>query len=279
MNAAGVVADRRVRARTQLVELGDVVGRLRAARGDGAVELRHGFLGAAERQVQPAAQRRQRAVVVVVHAAGLAQRQLGAVAPLAGFLERIALDQHAAHAHLRQAGADAIADALVNLQRFFGGHQRLVESAGGLEDRCAPVERRGEADLRVLFAEECDGLVDQRQRLRVIAHRELRHRQAAGGNHGFFTARVPAQQGVGAQQVVERLVGIAITEIQPAAIAQQAAERQRSITDSIDEAREFDGGGVDAAELVLTSARTVRMRIARSDMSRPAAAPGPRRRR
>ena len=77
-----VVADGGVRARAQLVELGDVVGRLRAAGRDGAIELRHGFLGAAEREEQPAAQRRQRAVVVVVHAAGLAQRQLGAIAPV-----------------------------------------------------------------------------------------------------------------------------------------------------------------------------------------------------
>ena len=38
-----VVAHRGVRARAQLVELGDVVGRLRAARGDGPVELRHCF--------------------------------------------------------------------------------------------------------------------------------------------------------------------------------------------------------------------------------------------
>ena len=76
-----VVADGGVRARTQLVELGDVIGRLRAARRDGAIELRHGFLGTAEREEQAAAQRRQRAVVVVVHAAGLAEREFGAVAP------------------------------------------------------------------------------------------------------------------------------------------------------------------------------------------------------
>ena len=116
-----VVADGGVRARTQLVELGDVIGRLRAARRDGAVELRHGFLGTSEREVQAAAQRRERAVVVVVHAAGLAQREFGAIAPARRLRQRIALDLHVAHRHLREARADAIADAFMNAQRFGGG--------------------------------------------------------------------------------------------------------------------------------------------------------------
>ena len=244
-----IVADGGMRARTQLVELGDVVGRLRAARRDGAIELRHGFLGAAEREEQPAAQRGQRAVVVVVHAAGLAEREFGAVAPVRRLGERIALDLHVAHGHLREARAYAIADAFMNAQRFGGGDQRLLEPARGLEDARAPVERRGETDLRLLFAEERDGFVHQRKRLRIVAHAELRHRQAARGHHGFFAARIPAQQRVRAQQVIERLVGIAVAEIQPAAIAQHATERERPIAHRIDDARELDVGGVDAADI------------------------------
>ena len=115
--------------------------------------------------------------------------------------------------------------------------------------RGAAVERRGEPDLRLFFAEERDGFIDQCQRLRIVAHAELRHRQAARGHHGFFAARMPAQQRVRAQQVVERLVGIAVAEIQPAAIAQHAAERERPIAHRIDDARELDGGGVDAADI------------------------------
>ena len=166
-----------------------------------------------------------------------------------GFLERIALDQDAAHAHLRESGADTIADALVDAQRFFRGQHRLVEPAGRHENRGAAIERGRQADLRVLLAEESDGLIDQRQRLRVVAHRKLRHRQAARRHHGLFAARIPPQQRIGAQQVVERLVGIAVAEIQPAAIAQQAAERQRPVADGVDEARELDRGGVDAADI------------------------------
>ena len=187
---------------------------------DGAIELQHGFARVSEREEQPAAQRRQRAVVVVVHAAGLAQRELGAVAPARGLRERVTFDLYVAHAHLRQTGAHAIADVFVDAQRFGGGDQRFVEPARGLEDARAAVERRGETDLRFLFAEEGDGFVHQRERLRVVAHAELRHRQATRGHHRFFAARVPPQQRVGTQEVVERLVGIAVAEIQPAAIAQ-----------------------------------------------------------
>ena len=77
----GIVAHGRMRPGAHLVQLGNVVCRLRATRRDGAIELRHRFLRAPQRQVQPAAQCRERAVVVVVHAAGLAQREFGAVAP------------------------------------------------------------------------------------------------------------------------------------------------------------------------------------------------------
>ena len=137
----------------------------------------------------------------------------------------------------------------MNAQRFGGGDQRLVETAGGLEDARAAVERRGKADLRLLFAEERDGFIHQRERLRIVAHAELRHRQAARGHHGFFAARIPPQQRVRAQQVIERLVGIAVAEIQPAAIAQHAAERERPVAHRIDDARELDRGGVDAADI------------------------------
>ena len=136
-----------------------------------------------------------------------------------------------------------------------------------LRIRGAAVERRREADLRLLFAEERDGFIHQRERLRIVAHAELRHRQAARGHHGFFAARMPAQQRVRAQQVVERLVGIAVAEIEPAAIAQHAAERERPIANRIDDARELDVAASMPPTLVLTTARTVRMRTARSDMS------------
>jgi len=111
------------------------------------------------------------------------------------------------------------------------------------------VERRGETDLRLLLAEEGDGFVDQRERLRIVANAELRHREAAGGHHGFLPACIPPQQSIGAQQVVECLVGVAVAEIQPAAIAQHAAERQRTVAYRIDDSREFDGGGIDAADI------------------------------
>ena len=245
-----VVADRGVRARAQLVELGDVVGRLRAARRDGAVELRHGFLRAAEREVQPAAQRRERAVVVVVHAAGLAQRELGAIAPARR--PRLSALRSICTPHMRICERPVpTRSPMLSWMRSASvrGDQRLVEPARGLEDRGAAIERRREADLRLLFAEERDGFIDQRQRLRIVAHGELRHRQAARGHHGFFAARIPPQQRIGAQQVVERLVGIAVAEIQPAAIAQHAAERQRPVADRVDDARELDRGGVDAADI------------------------------
>ena len=240
---------RGVRARTQLVELGDVVGRLRAAGRNGAIELRHGFFRAPKREEQAAAQRRQRAVVVVVHAARLAQRELGAVAPDRGLRERVAFDLHIAHGHLRQTRAHAIADGFVKAQRFGAGDQRLIEPACGFEDAGATVECGGQANLRLLFAEESDGLINQRERLRIVAHAELRHRQPARGHHGFFTARVPPQQRVRAQQVVERLVRITVAEIQPASVAKHAAERQRPVAHRVDDAGELDRGGVDAADV------------------------------
>jgi hypothetical protein len=60
---------------------------------------------------------------------------------------------------------------------------------------------------------------------------------------------VPAQQRVRAQQVVERLIRIAIAEIEPAAIAQHAAESQRTIADRVDDAGELDRRGIDAAHV------------------------------
>ena len=178
------------------------------------------------------------------------ESRLGAIAPFAGVLERIAFDEHAAHAHLRKTGSDAIADAVVDAQRFIRGQQRFIESAGCLEDRGAPIQRRGQADLRLLLAEERDGFVHQQQRLWIVAHRKLRHGQAAGRHHGFFAAGIAAQQRVGAQQVVERLVRIAIAEVEPAAVAQQATHGQRPIgADGIDDPRELDRGRVDAAHI------------------------------
>ena len=236
-------------ARAQLIQLRDVVRRLRTTRRDGAVELRHGFLGTTECQEQAAAQRGQRAIVVVVHAAGLAERQFGAVAPARRLSQRVALDLHIAHAHLRKARAHAIADTLVNAQAFGCGNHCLVEPAGGIENGGSAVERGGEPDLRLLLAEKRDGFIHQRQRLRIVAHAELCHRQAARSHHGFFEARIPPQQRVRAQQVVERLVGIAVAEIQPASIAKHAAERKPPVAHRIDDARELNRGGVDPANI------------------------------
>ena len=207
-------------------------------------------LGVAEREIQAAAQRRQRAVVVVVHAAGLAQRDLGAIAPASRPASSALRSICTPHMRICERPVPTRSPMLSWMRSAsVARDQRFVEAARGLEDRGAPVERGREADLRLLLAEERDGFIDQRQRLRVVAHAELRHRQAARGHHGFFAARMPPQQRVGAQQIVERLVGIAVAEIEPAAIAQHAAERERPVANRIDDARELDRGGVDAADI------------------------------
>ena len=43
--------------------------------------------------------------------------------------------------------------------------------------------------------------------------------------------------------------GIAVAEIEPAAVAQHAAEGERPIADRVGDARELDDGGVDAADI------------------------------
>ena len=263
-----VVADGGMRARTQLVQLGDVVRRLRATGRDGAIELRHGILGSAERQEQAAAQRRQRAVVVVVHAAGLAERQFGAIAPARRLGQRIALDLHIAHGHLREARADAVADVFMNAQRFGGGDHGLVEPARGLEDAGAAVERRGETDLRLLFAEERDGFIHQRQRLRIVAYAELRHRQAARGHHGLFDgSHAAAAAAYERNRSSSAWSGLPSRKFsQPRSRSTQPSASGRSRTASMMRVSSTVAASMPPT-FVLTTARTVRMRTARSDMS------------
>ena len=136
------------------------------------------------------------------------------------------------------------------------GDQRFIEPARGLEDRGAAIERRRESDLRLLLAEERDGFIHQRQRLRIVAHAETAP-STGGPRPPWLLSRLACRRSSAYERSRSSSAWSALPSrkfSQPRSRSTQPSASGRS-RNRIDDAREFDGGGVDARRRWCSPAR------------------------